>query len=524
MQRLIFGVLALAAAPALAGPPVTFSVSFPEAVRAEPATGRLVVYLIRDGSGLPPGEPPSNGPFWGSLQPMFGVDVKGLAPGQDAVVDQTAAASPAPLAELAPGKYTAQAVLDVSRLASNWRFEPGNLYSETVKFEVAAGADPQRVEIEFARAIPPREFPNQLTAGIELFEVRSELLSAFHGREVKLRAGVVPPVGRDAARQYAAVYEVPGFGGDHAGAYRVAFDRKRARPDSPEGLLARNTWWIVLDPESGNGHTLFADSANNGPCGEALVRELIPALEAKYNLSPRPEARLLRGHSSGGWSTIWLAITYPETFGACWSTSPDPVDFRALQAADLYATENMYTSGSAEVSSVRAGGRGIMTVREENGTEEVLGADNTSGQQWDSWLAVYGPRNERGNPAALFDPVTGAIDKSIAEQYRKYDIAERLRADPGTIGMIFQQRIRLVVGDQDDFYLNEAVALLKPEVEKLSFMHLPEGRNGYIRIIPGLDHGTVVRSAEVQAFPAEMLDHLARAGLVLENVPVQPAE
>jgi hypothetical protein len=532
--NVIASIAAACAAPLAAEPPVTFSVTFPGSLRNEPATGRLIVYLIGQGSSITPGTPPSAGPFWNDLQPMFGADVAGLAPGQPAIVDGSAAASPAPLADLAPGTYTAQAVLDMHQLSSNWRFEPGNLFSELVTFTIEKDAPAARVDIPLSAAIPVREYPNQLTAGLELFEVRSQLLSDFRGHDVMLRAGIVPPVDRDPGRQYAAVYEVPGFGGDHAGAYQVAARRKRAQPASPASDLARNTFWIVLDPESGNGHTLFADSANNGPCGEALVKELIPALEAKYNLAPQPAARILRGHSSGGWSTLWLAITYPETFGACWSSSPDPVDFRRFQSVDIYAQRNMFENRSPnsdhardfrptanDIPSVRQNGNPIMTIREENGTEEVLGPDNTSGQQWDSWLAVFGPRNDRGRPAALYDPVTGALDKSIAEQYRKYDISERLRANPGTIGLIFQQRIRLVVGDQDDFYLNEAVALLKAEVEKLSFFHMPEGRNGYIKIVPGADHGSVFGSPDIQAFPAEMLDHLQRNGLVLtpESAP-----
>jgi hypothetical protein len=283
--------------------------------------------------------------------------------------------------------------------------------------------------------------------------------------------------------------------------------------DSPAGQLARDCFWIVLDPESGNGHTLFADSANNGPCGAALVEELIPALEAKYNLDPEVGARLLRGHSSGGWSTLWLATTYPQTFGACWSSSPDPVDFHRFQSVDIYGQENMYTDHGAEVPSVRENGVPIMTIRQENGTEEVLGADNTSGQQWDSWLAVFGPRNERGHPAALYDPVTGEIQPLVAAQFKKYDLVERLRADPVGLGSIYQERIRIVVGDMDTFYLNEAVALLKPEVERLSIADLPEGRHGSISIVPGADHGTVFGSAEVRAFPADMVDHLRRHGL-----------
>lgn len=534
----------LIAASLLAQP--TFEVSFDPAARADPATGRLVIYLIRDGARVEPGQAPADGPFWDDPQPMFGVDVTGLAPNLPALVGDGAAAFPGPPSALPPGRYRAQAVLDLHRDHSNWRREPGNLFSEVASFELAPAAGPVRIPLKLTAAVKPAQHD---MPGVELFEVRSAILSEFAGREVMLRAGVILPSDYDPQHSYAAIYEIPGFGEDHTAAWTPLHPYRARLGDSPWISIRRSAFYIYLDPESGNGHTLFADSANNGPRGRALVEELIPALEAKYKLAAKPEARLLRGHSSGGWSTLWLALTYPETFGACWSSAPDPVDFRRFQLPDIYHDESMYQVGSFEtvtppldrfatspsflfesavpdgprdIASTRAGGKPVMSIRTENAIEEVLGPDNTSGQQWDSWQAVFGPRNPRGNPAALYDPASGRLDRSIAEAYRPFDLAERLRADPGRVGLLFHQRIRLVVGDQDTFFLNEAVASLKPDIERLSFFHYPEGRHGYIKIVPGRDHGTVFASREVQDFPAQMLDHLSRAGPVVPSVNPDP--
>ena len=64
---------------------------------------------------------------------------------------------------------------------------------------------------------------------------------------------------------------------------------------------------------------------------------MIPHIDAQYRTIPEPTARFVTGHSSGGWSSLWLQVNYPEMFGGCWSTSPDPVDFRDFQQVDLYA-------------------------------------------------------------------------------------------------------------------------------------------------------------------------------------------
>ncbi len=521
---MMHALLALPALAALAAGGPEFRVSFDASLRAEPANGRLVVYLIREGARLGAGQAPSEGPFWFDPQPMFGIDVHGLAPGAAAVVGAGATCFPGPLAELPAGTYRAQAVLDLARENSDWRREAGNLYSGIVTFTVKGGATPAPVllamkSVTGGGGAKPGE-------GVAVVEVVSERLTAFHEREMKLRAAVVAPVRAEAGRTYPAVYEMTGFGGDYV---QTANGHARGRApagDTPGARLARAAYLVVLDAESGNGHTLLANSANNGPVGDALVHELIPELEKRFPLEPRAPARLLRGHSSGGWSAIWLAVTYPETFGAAWATSPDPVDFRRFQLVDIYSRPNMYleqppgagVGGSdgppmRDTPSLRRGERELMTIRQENAIEEVLGPRNTSGQQWDSWMAVFGPRGGDGNPAALYDSWTGEMTPGMSGAFRAYDIGSRLRSEPGRLGPILKQRVRIAVGDQDTYYLNEAVALLKHDLDALSFIHLPEGGHGYVKIVPGYDHGNIFGSSELRTIPGEMLEHLERNGL-----------
>ncbi|MBC7773558.1 MAG: hypothetical protein H7210_13770 [Pyrinomonadaceae bacterium] len=515
-------VIVMACPHARAG--VTFRVSIDKSVHAGEASGRLVVYLIGQGSAV--GPDPADGPFFEDPQPMFGVDVRGITPGVPMIVDDTATGFPAPLSELTPGTYKVQAVLDMHRDNSSWRHEPGNLYSGVTTIKFIQG-DPDRViDLTLSKATIVEDEKKRSRDRGETIEITSKLLSDFRGRQVKLRAGVVAPRDRDPARAYPAIYEVPGFGGDHTSAFRMGGSFQRAAVNSSIGQLYSNSFWIVLDPESPNGHHLFANSANNGPVADALIKELIPAIEKKYNLIPQPSARLLRGHSSGGWSTLWLATQYPETFGATWSTSPDSVDFRKFQLIDLYKGGNAYyqsakakngagvatVSADQPIPSYRLGEKEVMTILDENRMEEVLGPGNTSGQQWDSWFAVFGPRGKDGNPAAAWDAKTGRIDHTIAEQYRAYDIAALLRQQPEKYGPIFKQRVRIVIGDADNYYLNEAVSMLKQDVDKLNFIDLPEGVHGSITIVPGRDHSSIFGTKEIQSIPAEMAEHLKRNG------------
>lgn len=486
-----------------------FRVTLDPQVVDRPQTGRLVIFVIQEGAAIEPDVDPADGPFWDSPQPMFGIDVTNLAPGRSVDVDDSADFFQVKPSQLPQGRYRVQAVLDVRALHSDWKREPGNLFSNPVTFSIGDTDGPTHHELVLTNMVPRLDPPAM--PGVEIFEVRSRLLSLFHGQDVNLRAGVVFPRSYDPERRYAAVYEVPGFGGDHFTAFGRAASREDVSPGSPDAEMADSVFWIVLDPESANGHTLFADSANNGPRGQALVTELIPALEARYNLVAAPAARLLRGHSSGGWTTIWLSITYPEVFGATWSTAPDPVDFRRFQLVNIYEQENMYVKDGAEIPSYRDKGAVKMSIREENLMEHVMGPMATSGQQWASWQAVYSPRQRFGGPALLYDPMTGRIDRDIAERYRAFDISQRVR-DDAQVALVLRQRVRLVVGDQDNYYLEEAVRLLRSELDQIQFLHFPEGEHGYIRIVPGHDHGSIKEDDSVKAFAAEMLAHLARHG------------
>jgi esterase/lipase superfamily enzyme len=92
---------------------------------------------------------------------------------------------------------------------------------------------------------------------------------------------------------------------------------------------------VYLDVALGDGYHYFVNSSNTGPWERALIEELIPELERAFPIVSSPNARFLTGHSSGGWSALWLQIKHPDYFGGVWSVSPDPVDFSDFFGIDL---------------------------------------------------------------------------------------------------------------------------------------------------------------------------------------------
>lgn len=507
-----------AAAPAPAGKPTDagakpeagkkrapyFQLTIPPAITlAPPFSGRATIYLKREDAKVAKELGAGDGPFFDDPQPMFSMVVKDLKPG-DEVKFVEEVWSHFPLKDLPNGKYQAMAVLDRERSHSSWRKEELNLNSPYRYFEIKdlkPGQDPPFVRFELVEASPT---PLPLLKGVEPFEVDSSLLTAFRGAPTKLRAGVVLPVNYDAKKQYPVVYWIHAFPStpDYTGDWRDAWYEGTFRQPPAKGRavvrethpLWQDAFYICLDAQGPNGHHLFADSDNNGPVGKALVEELIPALEKKYPLIAKPEARVLRGQSSGAWSAVWLAMNYPEVFGGAWATSPDPVDFRAFQATNIYEAKSMFVGPDGkDTPSYRVGDQVRLTVRVENAMERVLGPEGESGQQWASWMAAFGPKDPKtGFAKPLFNLQTGEIDRSVAEKFKRYDISALVRADPAKYGPIFRDRIRLIAGDRDNFYLNKAVELLRQELDKAKMLGAKSGPDaGYIEIRPGGDHGVI---------------------------------
>src|SRR5207245_1821593 len=132
---------------------------------------------------------------------------------------------------------------------------------------------------------------------------------------------------------------------------------------------------VVLDPSCRLGHHVFADSENNGPYGKALIEESIPHIEKQFRGIGLPAARFVTGHSSGGWSSLWLQITYPDFFGGVWATAPDPVDFRDFSRIDLpWPEDNFFTDpGGKQRPIARRGQKPVVFVKPYSDMEALIG-------------------------------------------------------------------------------------------------------------------------------------------------------
>jgi hypothetical protein len=463
-------------------------------------------------------------PFEPTQTSVAAREVDRLAPGQGVDVDADTLAFPGGYSQLPPGDYVVQAVLDVDHGYNYTGRGAGDLVSDVVKLHLPATTPPT---LALDKVLPARDpwaprasMPEPMKQAVaaarthaDLIDFVSPSLSAFWGRPIHMRGRVLLPPGYDAkaATRYPTAYYTQGFGGnnDRVIGSLATVDAAMANGEMPPMI------WVFLDESSPTGTHEFADSVNNGPWGHALTTELIPQLEGTYKMDGRPSGRLLNGHSSGGWATLWLQTRYPKMFGGTWSTSPDPSDFHDFTGIDLYAVDaNVYRKpDGSPYPLVRDHGKVLGTFEQFARLERVLGG---YGGQLASFEWVFSPRGEDGRPQPMFDRDTGAVNAKVVDYWRDhYDIAHRLQTQWPALKPDLDGKIHLIVGTADTFYLDGSAHKLKAVLDGLhakSDFHFLPNRTHMDLYAQGKDpHGLLKQISWEMYAIARPGSHLKRA-------------
>ncbi len=469
-----FFVLLLGASALFAAGPLRFSILLDPTYAPKGASGRMLVFMTdsptkRDklGTGFSPGE------NW-----VAAMEFDHIAPGQTVEFNPDEKAYPKPFSQGKVGDYQFMALLDVNHSYSGKGQDEGDLYSDVIAVKGLNPASAEPLTLRLTKVTPSRVKPVD-TENVKLVEFESPLLSKFWGRSIFVEAGVVLPPKYDPAsdRRYPTVYHVHGFGGSHWNAWQAG---PKIVKSIEEGKSAEMVH-VFLNASFATGHHVFADSVNNGPWGQAVTQEFIPFLEQKYKLIAKTHARFLTGHSSGGWSTLWLEVTYPDVFGGTWSTAPDPVDLTKFTGIDATpgSTQNAYrTKDGKPINLVRMNGKEIATMEEFAKQEEVTGE---YGGQIASFEWVWSPRGPDGRPMKLFDRATGEQNPEVQKAWQRYDIRRIVTDNWATLGPKLLGKVHIVVGSEDTFHLEEPTMILCDYLKT-------KGREDVCEIVPKRNH------------------------------------
>ena len=464
---------------ATAGP--RFTVAFPATAHAGPVTGRVYVALSRTNDRTPIQQTDTTG------VPLFGVNVDALAPGATATIDAGVVGYPVKsLRDLPAGDYWAQAFVNVyTKFAradghtvwlhqdqwegQNWKISPGNIAGTPVQIRWDP-ASTAAIALEAANVIPPITPPAD-TESVKYIKIQSDILTKWWGQPMYLGAIVQLPEGYASHPnvKYPIIYthgHFPRGAGGGGGRGRGA----AAGPALGPAPRVINVSFQHPSPYYDDSYGV--NSANNGPYGDAIMQELIPAVETRFRVIREPWARILTGGSTGGWISLAHQIFYPDFYGGVFSLCPDGVDFRYHQIVNIYSDGNAYfiDRGWMRIERPdqrRPDGNIQSMMKDENWFELVQGDKSRSGGQWDIWEATYGPVGADGYPQRIWNKTTGTINKDVAAYWKAhYDLRNILETNWKTLGPKLAHKINVYVGDADSYYLNMGVHMLDDFLRK----------------------------------------------------------
>jgi hypothetical protein len=505
----------------------TFRVTIAASARATAVTGRVFVAMSKVNDRRSPID--QTGP---TGVPLFGVNVENLAPGQAAVIDGETFGHPVrSLRDIPAGDYWVQPFVNVyTRFdradghtvwlhmdqweGQNWKRSPGNLFGEPVQIHFdPAGTEP--IALVADRVIPPIP-PAVDTESVKYIKFQSAILSKWWGQPIYLGAIVQLPPGYDTHPdvKYPIVYNQghfpSGAGGGRGGGRGGAAD---------SGPAPRMITVSLQHPSPYYDDSYGVNSANNGPYGDAIMQELIPAIESRFRVIGRPWARLLTGGSTGGWIALAHQIFYPDFYGGAFASCPDSVDFRYHQIVNIYDDANAYWVDKGWTKVERpdtrsADGNVTSMMKDENWYELVQGDRSRSGGQWDIWEATFSPVGADGYPQPIWNKKTGEIDKAVAAYWKEhYDLRHIVEANWTVLGLKIANKINIYVGDADTYYLNMGVRMFDDFIRKADDPRW----TGEIVFQPMAPHCWGPRGTELTAKLVAHMEKYAPAGADLKS-------
>jgi hypothetical protein len=469
----------------------------------QPLDGRLLLLIAKDDKREPRFQITATSP---TTAQVFGLDVEGLKAGDERTFDDGVLGYPIEsLSRLPAGEYTVQTLLhkyETFHLSTGhtvklpmdrgegqqWSIAPGNLYSAPQRVRLGGGG---AIRLDLDKVIAPLSEPRE-TKYVKHVRIRSALLSKFWGRDMFLGAHVLLPEGFDShpdARYPLVIYH---------GHFPADLGTWRETPPDPNAPCQYSdrfhldcynriqdqaaydfykTWTspdfprvIAIEVQHANPYyddSYAVNSANLGPYGDAIMKELLPSIESRFRGIGAGWARATYGGSTGGWEALAVQTFYPDDFNAAYAACPDPIDFRAYTVVDIYKDTNAYWNEGPFMKVPRPGHRNYLghvsaTLEQMNRLELVLGTKTRSGQQWDIWEAVFSPQGPDGYPVRLWDKRTGVINKQVAAYWKEhFDLLYYLQRHWPTVGPKLVDKLYFFTGDVDTYYLNNSTKELE---------------------------------------------------------------
>lgn len=161
-------------------------------------------------------------------------------------------------------------------------------------------------------------------AEIEVFEVPGKTLQGNPlGDRPERRVAAFVPDGTKAEVPLPLVIYLPGWGGSSEDFIAQGKDSWLSHVVDQLAADHHPLRIAVVDGRSRYGGSQFLDSTATGNYANYVADEIQPVLEARYGVTTERPARLIAGHSSGGYGALILTMNRHEKFDAVVALSPD---------------------------------------------------------------------------------------------------------------------------------------------------------------------------------------------------------
>ena len=455
-------------------------ISFSPSLRDGPITGMVYLAISRTNNRTPIEQTGPEG------APLFSTFAQKLNPGTPAILTSENRGHPvASLRDIPAGEYWVQPFVNVyTRFpradghtvwmhmdqweGQDWKRSPGNMYGDPVRMRIDP-ASPAPIKLVADKMIPAVVVPPD-TAMVKRIKMQSQVLTKWWGQPIFLGATVLLPKDYDAHPdvKYPVNYIQGHFSLRAPGGFGSGgeFDKLWLAESTPRFIYV-----TLQHPSPYYDDSYGVNSENNGPYGEAIMQELLPAIETQFRVIRQPWARMLSGGSTGGWIALAHQVFYPAFYGGAFASCPDSVDFTYHQIVNVYKDANAYFLEHDWMKVDRPtrrqpDGNVVSMMKDENRYELVVGDKSRSGGQWDIWEATYSPAGADGYPMRIWDKQTGAIDRTVAEKWKKYDLLDVLKTGWATLGPNVAHKLNAYTGDMDSYYLNDALENLHAFLQK----------------------------------------------------------
>jgi enterochelin esterase family protein len=190
---------------------------------------------------------------------------------------------------------------------------------------------------------------------------------------------------------------------------------------------------IVVAPDGFTrwGGAQYLDSPAIGDYETHVVREIVPAIDARFRTVAARDARAIGGKSSGGFGALVLAMRHPDLFAAV-----------ASHAGDMYFELSMLPDLPVAARTLRRHGGIGGFLRQFETKEKKSGADFTTIMVL-AEAGAYSPDPSRAHGVALpFDLDTGEIDWTVWRRWKTWDPVEMIATHAEAL-----RRMRLIFVD-----------------------------------------------------------------------------